>query len=64
MQIIPNFYSSKANVEFTIVCFDRVNMNSDWLSLTGIGVKLEVTSTTANRKDETGPGLPCVSYSP
>ena len=26
IQIIPNFYSSKASVEFTTVCFDRVHI--------------------------------------
>ena len=28
IQIIPNFYSSKANIEFTIVGFDRVDIIS------------------------------------
>ena len=25
-KVIPNFYSSKANVEFTIVCFDGIDI--------------------------------------
>ena len=26
VKAIPNFYSCKANVEFTIVCFDGINI--------------------------------------
>ena len=27
-KVIPNFYSCKANVEFTIVCFDDIDIIS------------------------------------
>ena len=36
IQIIPNFYSSKANVEFTIVCFDGVDVISSSGSKLGV----------------------------
>ena len=26
IKVIPNFYSCKANVEFTIVCFDGIDV--------------------------------------
>ena len=26
IKVIPNFYSCKANVEFTIICFDGVDI--------------------------------------
>ena len=26
VKVIPNFYSCKANVEFTIICFDGVDI--------------------------------------
>ena len=28
-KVIPNFYSCKANVEFTIVCFDGIDVMID-----------------------------------
>ena len=32
VKLIPNFYSCKANVEFTIVCFDRIDVKRGFTS--------------------------------
>ena len=36
VKVIPNFYSCKVNVEFTIVCFDGIDVIGSLRSKSGI----------------------------
>ena len=50
IKVIPNFYSCKANVEFTIVCFDGIDVigwlkkNKKTIKLPGIDLKVSQCS--------------------